>query len=62
MPTSDSDQLRSAENLARQAQEIIAKMKLGSWESAQTLALISIAQSLSVIAGRASGPEVDVAR
>jgi hypothetical protein len=62
MPTSDSDQLRSAENLARQAQEITAKMKVGSWESAQTLALISIAQSLSVIAGRAAGPEVDGAR
>jgi hypothetical protein len=55
----NSDQVRSAENLARQAEELTAKLKAGSWESAQTLALISIAQSLSVIAGRAAGSEAD---
>jgi hypothetical protein len=56
MPISESDQVRSAVDLARQAEELSAKLKAGSWESAQTLALISIAKSLSVIAGNATDP------
>ena len=39
-----------AADLSRKAAEIAGKLKAGGWESAQTLALISIAKSLVVLA------------
>lgn len=40
----------SAEAFAKQAEDVVGRLKVGSMESAQALALISIANSLSVIA------------
>ena len=40
----------SAEAFAKQAEDVAGRLKVGSMESAQALALISIANSLSVIA------------
>ena len=42
----------SAQELADQAAEVAAKMKPGTWDAVQALALVSIAQSLATIAGR----------
>ena len=42
--------VEAAEAFAKQAEEVVGRLKVGSMESAQTLALISIANSLSVIA------------
>jgi hypothetical protein len=40
----------TAKELADQAADVAAKLKPGSWESVQALALTSIAQSLAVMA------------
>jgi len=45
----------TAQELADQAQEVAAKLKPGTWESVQALALVSIAQSLASMA-RAEPP------
>lgn len=42
--------VETAEALAKQAADVVGRLKVGGWESAQALALISIANSLSVIA------------
>lgn len=62
MPTSQHADVQRAEDLARQAEELTQKMKVGGWESIQALALISIARSLSAIAGRAAADEGDALR
>ena len=46
MPLDDA-QVAHAAALARQAQEVASKLKPGSWESVQALALTSIALRLS---------------
>jgi len=40
----------TAQELANQATDVAAKLKPGTWESVQALALVSIAQSLASIA------------
>ena len=40
----------TAHELADQAAEVAAKMKPGTWDAVQALALVSIAQSLATIA------------
>jgi hypothetical protein len=40
----------TAQELADQATDVAAKLKPGSWESVQALALVSIAQSLAAMA------------
>jgi len=42
----------TAHELADQAAEVAAKMKPGTWDAVQALALVSIAQSLATIADR----------
>jgi hypothetical protein len=42
----------TARELADQAAEVAAKMKPGTWDAVQALALVSIAQSLASIADR----------
>ena len=42
----------SAQEFADQAAEVAAKMKPGTWDAVQALALVSIAQSLATIADR----------
>jgi len=44
----------TAQGLADQAAEVAAKMKPGTWDAVQALALVSIAQSLATIAGRSA--------
>jgi hypothetical protein len=39
-----------AADLARRADEVAAKLKAGTWDSVQALALLSIAKSLSAMA------------
>ena len=50
MSIDDASQRQAARQLAVQAQEMAGKLKSGTWESVQALALASIAASLSVIA------------
>jgi hypothetical protein len=40
----------TADDFANQAAEVAAKLKPGTWDAVQALALVSIAQSLSEIA------------
>jgi hypothetical protein len=40
----------TAQELANQAADVATKLKPGSWESVQALALVSIAQSLASMA------------
>jgi hypothetical protein len=47
---SNEEQLRQAVQLADDAAAAMAKLKVGMWDSLQTMALISIAKSLAVIA------------
>jgi hypothetical protein len=42
----------TAQELADQATELAAKLKPGSWESVQAIALVSIAQSLASLVER----------
>ncbi len=42
----------TAQELADQAAEVAAKMKPGTWDAVQALALVSIAHSLASIAER----------
>ena len=42
----------TAHELADLAAEVAAKMKPGTWDAVQALALVSIAQSLATIADR----------
>jgi hypothetical protein len=42
----------TAQEHADQAAEVAAKLKPGTWDAVQALALVSIAQSLADIAGR----------
>ena len=42
----------TARELADQAAGVAAKMKPGTWDAVQALALVSIAQSLATIADR----------
>ena len=44
----------NASELANQAGEVAAKLKPGTWESVQAIALLSIAQSLATIAAQSS--------
>jgi hypothetical protein len=44
----------TGQELADQAVEVAAKLKPGSWESVQALALASIAQSLAALAQQQS--------
>lgn len=43
-----------AKDLARQAEDVAAKLKAGTWEAVQALSLLSIAKSLSSIAAATS--------
>ena len=43
----------TAQELADQAAEVAAQLKPGTYDAVQALALVSIAQSLATIAGRA---------
>lgn len=52
MQPSNDEQLRLAATLARQATDTAAKLKPGTWDAVQALALASIAQSLSAMAAR----------
>jgi len=52
---SDEEQLRQAAELADQAVAATARLKVGTWESVQSLALVSIAKSLVVLAGQQRG-------
>ena len=45
----------TARELADQAAEVAAKLKPGTWDSVQALALVSISQSLATIAERQDG-------
>jgi hypothetical protein len=42
----------TAQELADQAAQTAAKLKPGTWDAVQALALVSIAQSLATMAGR----------
>lgn len=46
----------TAKELADQATELAAKLKPGTWDAVQALALVSIAQSLAAIAQEQSSP------
>lgn len=46
----------TAKELADQATELAAKLKPGTWDAVQALALVSIAQSLAAIAQAQSSP------
>ncbi|WP_152360300.1 hypothetical protein [Microlunatus speluncae] len=48
------ERVRQAAGLADKAAEVIDRMKVGSWDSAEALALASIAKSLVVIADHVS--------
>lgn len=48
------DEVTQAANLSQKASEIADRLKPGTWEAVQTLALISIAKSLVVLADQAS--------
>ncbi len=48
------DRVAQAAAQADKASDVAGRLKTGSWESAQTLALISIANSLAVLAERAA--------
>ncbi len=48
------ERLVTAAELTDKAVEVASRLKSGSWESAQTLALLSIAKSLEVIAEAAA--------
>jgi hypothetical protein len=51
-----SGTLQSAQDHAAAALEVLGRLKTGSWESVQALALVSIAQSLLVLAARGETP------
>jgi hypothetical protein len=57
MALHENESVTAAQNLARQAEELTGKMKVGGWESIQALALISIAKSLAVIAAGSAGDQ-----
>lgn len=44
-----SETLRSARQHAEEALAVLGRLKTGSWESVQALALVSIAESLLVL-------------
>ena len=46
----------TAKELADQATELATKLKPGTWDAVQALALVSIAQSLAAIAQAQSSP------
>jgi len=46
----------TAKELADQATELAAKLKPGTWDAVQALALVSIAQSLASLAQEQSSP------
>lgn len=50
-----SETLRSAQEHTAEALEVLGRLKTGSWESVQALALVSIAESLLVLASRSEG-------
>ena len=45
-----------AADLARRAEDAAGKLKAGTWESVQALALLSIAKSLTTLASAAQPP------
>lgn len=52
MPTNDpAATLQAAREHAAEALVVLQRLKTGSWESVQALALVSIAESLLVLAG-----------
>lgn len=50
MPASNDEIVRVAARLAQQATDTAAKLKPGTWDAVQALALASIAQSLTALA------------
>ncbi len=52
--TTTNPAAQDAADLARRADEVSAKLKAGTWDSVQALALVSIAKSLSVLAAAAT--------
>ena len=51
-----SNEGQDARELVRRAEEVAAKLKPGTWEAVQALALLAIAKSLTTIAA-ANGPD-----
>ncbi len=51
---SGEDNLRTASGYARQAAEVAARLKPGTYDAVQALALVSIAHSLAVLAERSA--------
>jgi len=51
---STDERVAEAASLSQKASEIVDKLKPGGWESAQTLALVSISKSLAVLAEQVS--------